>query len=55
MPESHGRVIGPGGRSIMNDVDGDLIVHHYCDGNDNGTPKLGITLLDRSGGWPVAY
>ncbi|MFE0412821.1 arabinan endo-1,5-alpha-L-arabinosidase [Streptomyces tendae] len=53
--ESHGSVIGPGGQSIMNDVDGDLIVYHYYDGNDNGTPKLGINLLDWSSGWPVAY
>ncbi|GAA2449749.1 hypothetical protein GCM10010421_47640 [Streptomyces glaucus] len=52
--ESHGGVIGPGGQSIMSDADGDLIVHHYYDGNDNGTPKLGINLLNRSSGWPVA-
>ncbi|WP_329224187.1 hypothetical protein OG352_13025 [Streptomyces sp. NBC_01485] len=25
------------------------------DGNDNGTPKLGINLLNWNGGWPVAY
>src|SRR5262245_54495346 len=37
--ESHGSVIGPGGQSIMNDVDGDLIVYHYYDGTENGTPK----------------
>ncbi|WP_316959299.1 arabinan endo-1,5-alpha-L-arabinosidase [Streptomyces sp. TRM68367] len=53
--ESHGNVIGPGGQSIMKDVDGDLIVYHYYDGNDNGTPKLGINLLNWSSGWPVAY
>ncbi|MFJ8822364.1 arabinan endo-1,5-alpha-L-arabinosidase [Streptomyces sp. NPDC102467] len=53
--ESHGSVIGPGGQSIMNDSDGDLIVYHYYDGNDNGTPKLGVNLLDWSSGWPVAY
>ncbi|GAA3496955.1 arabinan endo-1,5-alpha-L-arabinosidase [Streptomyces prasinosporus] len=53
--ESHGSVIGPGGQSIMKDADGDLIVYHYYDGNDNGTPKLGINLLNWSSGWPVAY
>ncbi|MFJ8080954.1 arabinan endo-1,5-alpha-L-arabinosidase [Streptomyces sp. NPDC096205] len=53
--ESHGSVIGPGGQSIMADADGDLIVYHYYDGNDNGTPKLGINLLNWSSGWPVAY
>ncbi|MFE9623328.1 arabinan endo-1,5-alpha-L-arabinosidase [Streptomyces sp. NPDC006527] len=53
--ESHGRYNGPGGQSIMKDVDGDLIVYHYYDGNDNGTPKLGINLLNWSSGWPVAY
>ncbi|TQJ52783.1 arabinan endo-1,5-alpha-L-arabinosidase [Streptomyces sp. SLBN-115] len=53
--ESHGSVIGPGGQSILHDTDGDLIVYHYYDGNDNGTPKLGINLLNWSSGWPVAY
>ncbi|GAA4936402.1 arabinan endo-1,5-alpha-L-arabinosidase [Streptomyces coeruleoprunus] len=53
--ESHGSVIGPGGQSIMNDVDGDLIVYHYYDGNANGTPELGINLLNWSSGWPVAH
>ncbi|MBB6419406.1 arabinan endo-1,5-alpha-L-arabinosidase [Streptomyces sp. AK010] len=53
--ESHGSVIGPGGQSILNDADGDLIVYHYYDGNANGTPKLGINLLNWSSGWPVAY
>lgn len=53
--ESHGRYIGPGGQSIMKDADGDLIVYHYYDGQDNGTPKLGVNLLNWSTGWPVAY
>ncbi|GAQ56858.1 arabinan endo-1,5-alpha-L-arabinosidase [Streptomyces acidiscabies] len=53
--ETHGSVIGPGGQSVMADSDGDLIVYHYYDGNDNGTPKLGINLLNWSSGWPVAY
>ncbi|WP_438452607.1 arabinan endo-1,5-alpha-L-arabinosidase [Streptomyces asiaticus] len=53
--ESHGRYIGPGGQSVMSDVDGDLLVYHYYDGQDNGTPKLGVNLLSWSGGWPTAY
>jgi arabinan endo-1,5-alpha-L-arabinosidase len=53
--ESHGSIIGPGGQSILKDTDGDLIVYHYYDGNDNGTPKLGVNLLNWSSGWPVAY
>lgn len=53
--ESHGNVIGPGGQSILKDTDGDLIVYHYYDGNANGTPKLGVNLLNWSSGWPVAY
>ncbi|MDX3643573.1 arabinan endo-1,5-alpha-L-arabinosidase [Streptomyces sp. MB09-02B] len=53
--ESHGRYIGPGGQSILQDTDGDLIVYHYYDGNDDGRPRLGINLLNWSSGWPVAY
>ncbi|MGP3982413.1 arabinan endo-1,5-alpha-L-arabinosidase [Streptomyces sp. KR80] len=53
--ESHGRYIGPGGQHVMKDVDGDLLVYHYYDGQANGTPKLGVNLLNWSSGWPVAY
>ncbi|WP_354533032.1 arabinan endo-1,5-alpha-L-arabinosidase, partial [Nonomuraea sp. KC401] len=51
--ETHGRIVGPGGQSVMRDVDGDLLVYHYYDGADNGTPKLGINLLGwDADGWP---
>lgn len=53
--ESHGRYVGPGGQSVMPDEDGDLLVYHYYDAQDNGAPKLGVNLLDWSSGWPVAY
>ena len=53
--ESHGRYIGPGGQSIMSDSDGDLLVHHYYDGQAGGTAKLGVNLLSWTGGWPTAY
>ncbi|GAB3674653.1 arabinan endo-1,5-alpha-L-arabinosidase [Streptomyces sparsus] len=53
--ESHGRVVGPGGQSVMPDSDGDLLVYHYYDGQDGGRFKLGVNLLSWQGGWPVAY
>nr|WP_236070542.1 arabinan endo-1,5-alpha-L-arabinosidase [Streptomyces polyasparticus] len=52
---THGRYIGPGGQSVLPDSDGDLLVYHYYDGQDNGAPKLGVNLLNWSGGWPTAY
>lgn len=54
--ETHGSVIGPGGQSVLSDVDGDLLVYHYYDGNAGGTPKLGINLIGwDSAGWPYVY
>lgn len=35
----------------MKDVDGDLIVHRSYD----GTPELGVNLLNGGSGRPVAY
>jgi arabinan endo-1,5-alpha-L-arabinosidase len=48
-----GRYIGPGGQSVLQDDDGDLLVYHYYDGEDDGAPKLGLNLIDWSSGWPV--
>ncbi|WP_425086177.1 arabinan endo-1,5-alpha-L-arabinosidase [Streptomyces hainanensis] len=53
--ETQGRYVGPGGQSVLNDVDGDLLVYHYYDGQDNGAPKLGVNLINWSSGWPVLY
>jgi arabinan endo-1,5-alpha-L-arabinosidase len=50
---SDGRYIGPGGQSVLGDADGDVLVFHYYDGEDNGAPKLGLNLIDWSSGWPV--
>ncbi|WP_419995926.1 arabinan endo-1,5-alpha-L-arabinosidase [Streptomyces boninensis] len=53
--ESHGDIVGPGGQDVISDVDGDLLVYHYYDRKANGTPKLGLNLIDWSSGWPVAH
>jgi len=45
-----GRYIGPG---HVGYGEGKLTYHFY-DGNDNGAPKLRITTLSWSNGWPVA-
>jgi arabinan endo-1,5-alpha-L-arabinosidase len=51
---THGRFIGPGGQSTLTDGGSDLLVYHYYDGNDRGTPKLGLNRLDwDAAGWPV--
>ena len=50
---SHGRVIGPGGQSVLSDVDGELLVYHYYDANAGGRETLGVNLLGWDGdGWP---
>ncbi|WP_336205253.1 arabinan endo-1,5-alpha-L-arabinosidase [Nonomuraea sp. LPB2021202275-12-8] len=51
--ETHGRVVGPGGQSVTRDAGEDVLVYHYYDGTDNGTPKLGLNVLGwDSEGWP---
>ena len=50
---THGNIIGPGGQDVFKDTDGDVLVYHYYDGNNNGTPTLGINLLGwTSDDWP---
>ncbi|KAI8824162.1 family 43 glycosyl hydrolase [Fimicolochytrium jonesii] len=50
---AHGDVHGPGGQSLMQDVDGHLLVYHYYDAR--GAPTLGINKIVLDGaGWPVA-
>nr|WP_307251078.1 arabinan endo-1,5-alpha-L-arabinosidase [Kineosporia succinea] len=51
---THGTIVGPGGQSLIQDGDGDVLVYHYYDGADNGTAKLGINRLSwDSSEWPV--
>jgi arabinan endo-1,5-alpha-L-arabinosidase len=50
---AHGNINGPGGESLFTDTDGDILVYHYYDGNNNGYPALGINVLSwTSDGWP---
>jgi arabinan endo-1,5-alpha-L-arabinosidase len=40
---------------MVNGVATPTLVYHYYDGNNNGTPTLGINRLGfTSDGWPVA-
>ena len=56
---SHGNIYGPGGASVFTDTGTNgsasqpTLVYHYYDGNNNGTPTLGINPLGfTSDGWP---
>lgn len=50
---THGYVVGPGGQTVLRDGGRELLVYHYYDGLDGGTPHLGINPLRWVGGWPV--
>ncbi|MDR3736996.1 MAG: family 43 glycosylhydrolase [Acidobacteriaceae bacterium] len=59
LVSSHGNIYGPGGGSVLTDTGSDgassipTFVYHYYDGNNNGTPTLGINRLGfTSDGWP---
>lgn len=48
-----GNVIGPGGASVYAELDRDIIVYHYYDGGNGGTPRLAVNNLNwTSDGWP---
>jgi arabinan endo-1,5-alpha-L-arabinosidase len=47
------RWVGPGGESLLQQPDGDIIVFHAYDGK-TGKPSLQISTIDWSGGWPHA-
>lgn len=50
---TRGKYVGPGGQSVVSDVDGDLLTYHYYDAGDGGRAKLGLNLLGWDGsGWP---
>ena len=50
---THGNIVGPGGQSVFTDGSNTVIDYHYYDGNNNGTPTLGINYLGwTSDGWP---
>ena len=54
---THGNVVGPGGGSVFTDMVGGVptptFVYHYYDGNNAGTPTLGINRLGfTADGWP---
>jgi len=59
LVSSHGNIYGPGGGSVFTDTGSDgtqslpTFVYHYYDGNNSGTPTLGINRLGfDSDGWP---
>jgi arabinan endo-1,5-alpha-L-arabinosidase len=56
---THSNIVGPGGESVFTDTGANgteslpTIVYHYYDGNNNGTPTLGINRLSFTpDGWP---
>jgi hypothetical protein len=52
--ESNARCIGPGQAAIMNDNGTNWFTFHYYDGNNNGTPTLGLMKMNwTADGWPA--
>jgi hypothetical protein len=52
--ESTARFIGPGQAGILNDNGTNWLTYHYYDGNNAGTPTLGLGQMTWStNGWPV--
>ena len=52
--ESTARFIGPGHAAIMNDGTTNWFTYHYYDGNNNGTPTVGMNRIYwTADGWPA--
>jgi arabinan endo-1,5-alpha-L-arabinosidase len=50
---THGTIYGPGGQSVLLVGSQPVMVYHYYDGTNNGTPTLGVNDLQfDSDGWP---
>jgi arabinan endo-1,5-alpha-L-arabinosidase len=56
---THSNIVGPGGESVFTDTGANgtkslpTLVYHYYNGNNNGTPTLGINrLYFTADGWP---
>jgi arabinan endo-1,5-alpha-L-arabinosidase len=56
---AHGHIVGPGGQSVFTDTGTagtqalPTLVYHYYDGNNNGTPTLGLNRIAfTTDGWP---
>jgi arabinan endo-1,5-alpha-L-arabinosidase len=50
---THGTIYGPGGQSVLLVGSQPVMVYHYYDGTNNGTPTLGMNDLQfDSDGWP---
>jgi arabinan endo-1,5-alpha-L-arabinosidase len=50
---THGTIYGPGGQSVLLVHSQPVLVYHYYDGTNSGTPTLGMNdLLFDSDGWP---
>ncbi|WP_018640207.1 arabinan endo-1,5-alpha-L-arabinosidase [Parafrankia elaeagni] len=52
---THDAVVGPGGQSVLRDVDGSLLVYHYYDAGAGGRETLGVNRIGWSGGWPNVW
>lgn len=54
LQATYGRYIGPGGQEAIHDGSRDLLVYHYYDGDQGGTPQLQVSP-SRWGadGWPT--
>ena len=54
LQATSGRFIGPGGQEAFTTPAGDMLVYHYYDGNEAGSPKLQLSPIRwTDDDWPV--